>query len=41
MLIDNIDRDLKFAIEVEGGLMREDIVNYDEVSRYEVNMCNS
>lgn len=31
-LIDNIDRDLCFAIEVEGGLDRKDIVNYDEVS---------
>jgi DNA polymerase epsilon subunit 1 len=31
-LIDNIDRDLTFAIEVEGGLNRRDISNYDEVS---------
>jgi len=30
-LIDNIDRDLCFAIEVEGGLDRKDISNYDEV----------
>jgi DNA polymerase epsilon subunit 1 len=30
-LIDNIDRDLNFAIEVEGGQNRKDIVNYDEV----------
>jgi DNA polymerase epsilon subunit 1 len=31
-LIDNVDRDLTFAIEVEGGLDRSKIVNYDEVS---------
>ena len=30
-LIDNIDRDLTFAIEVEGGKDRKDIANYDEV----------
>ena len=30
-LIDKIDRALTFAIEVEGGLSREDIVNYDDV----------
>lgn len=30
-LIDNIDRDLVFAIEVEGGKKKEDFVNYDEV----------
>eukprot|EP00980_Cylindrotheca_fusiformis_P026149 scaffold15472_cov117-Cylindrotheca_fusiformis.AAC.13 len=30
-LIDNIDRDLCFSIEVEGGLDRSDITNYDEV----------
>lgn len=30
-LIDNIDRDLSFAIEVEGGLQRKDMINYDEV----------
>lgn len=30
-LIDNIDRDLCFSIEVEGGMDRSDIVNYDEV----------
>ena len=30
-LIDCVDRDLTFAIEVEGGLNRKDIVNYDEV----------
>jgi DNA polymerase epsilon subunit 1 len=30
-LIDNVDRDLSFAIEVEGGKKREDFVNYDEV----------
>jgi hypothetical protein len=31
-LIDNVDRDLVFSIEVEGGKKREDIVNYNEVS---------
>lgn len=31
MLIDNIDRDLSFAIEVEGGMDRSEVVNYDEV----------
>jgi DNA polymerase epsilon subunit 1 len=30
-LIDNIDRDLNFAIEVEGGMEQKDVVNYDEV----------
>ena len=35
MLIDNIDRDLTFAIEVEGGIDRGTITNYDEVS-----ICN-
>lgn len=30
-LIHNIDRDLTFAIEVEGGLDRKDITNYDQV----------
>jgi len=30
-LIDNIDRDLCFAIEVEGGKDRKDVENYDEV----------
>ena len=30
-LIDKIDRALTFAIEVEGGLSRTDVVNYDEV----------
>lgn len=39
MLIDNIDRDLTFAIEVEGGLMRSDIVNYDEVSCADWDVC--
>lgn len=33
-LIDNIDRDLNFAIEVEGGMEVKDVVNYDEVSVY-------
>jgi DNA polymerase epsilon subunit 1 len=31
-LIDNIDRDLTFAIEVEGGIDRNTVTNYDEVS---------
>ncbi len=30
-LIDHIDRDLSFAVEVEAGIERMDIVNYDEV----------
>ena len=30
-LIGNVDRDLRFAIEVEGDKRKEDIVNYDEV----------
>lgn len=30
-LIDNIDRDLCFSIEVEGGMDRSEITNYDEV----------
>jgi len=30
-LINNIDRDLIFAIEVEGGMKKEDIKNYDEI----------
>lgn len=30
-LIDHVDRDLTFAIEVEGGKKREDFLNYDEV----------
>ena len=34
-LIDNVDRDLAFAIEVEGGLEKNKITNYDEVS----NLC--
>jgi DNA polymerase epsilon subunit 1 len=31
-LIDNIDRDLTFAIEVEGGIDRSKVTNYNEVS---------
>ena len=31
-LIRNIDRDLAFAIEVEAGMDRFDVKNYDEVS---------
>ena len=30
-LIDNVDRDITFAIEVEGGIDRSKITNYDEV----------
>jgi hypothetical protein len=30
-LIDNVDRDMTFAIEVEGGIDRSKITNYDEV----------
>lgn len=30
-LIDNIDRDLSFAIEVEAGVDRSEIINYEEV----------
>lgn len=31
MLIDNVDRDLTFAIQVEGGKDRSQVVNYNEV----------
>jgi DNA polymerase epsilon subunit 1 len=31
-LIDNVDRDMTFAIEVEGGVDRNTVTNYDEVS---------
>ncbi|KAL3782437.1 hypothetical protein HJC23_006010 [Cyclotella cryptica] len=30
-LIDNVDRDMTFAIEVEGGIDRRKITNYDEI----------
>ena len=30
-LIDNVDRDLTFAIEVEGGLKKVDMTNYEEI----------
>ena len=30
-LIDNVDRDLTFAIEVEGGMDRSKVVNYDDI----------
>ena len=33
-LIDNVDRDLTFAIEVEGGIDRNTVTNYDEVSAH-------
>jgi DNA polymerase epsilon subunit 1 len=33
-LLDNLDRDLVFAIEVEGGKQRADITNYEEVRMY-------
>lgn len=39
-LIDNIDRDLTFAIEVEGGKDRKDIANYDEVRALRI-FCRS
>ena len=32
-LIDNIDRDLCFAIEVEAGMERSEISNYEQVRR--------
>lgn len=35
-LMDNLDRDLTFAIEVEGGKSRSEISNYDEVSVLEM-----
>lgn len=30
-LIDSLDNDLRYAVEVEGKMKVEDIVNYDEV----------
>jgi DNA polymerase epsilon subunit 1 len=33
-LLNNIDRDLTFAIETEHGLQRSDIANYDTVKQY-------
>jgi DNA polymerase epsilon subunit 1 len=30
-LVDNIDRDLNFALEIEHGIQRSDVVNYDEI----------
>ena len=35
-LIDNVDRDMTFAIEVEGGIDRRKITNYDEVRHFVV-----
>lgn len=32
-LIDNVDRDLTFAIEVESGVQRDSVGNYDEVRK--------
>jgi DNA polymerase epsilon subunit 1 len=32
-LIDNLDRDLEFALEVEGKLKREDVSNYEHVKQ--------
>ena len=32
-LIGRLDRDLKYAIEVEGKMKLDDITNYDEVRR--------
>ena len=37
-LIDNVDRDLTFAIEVEGGLKKDEMVNYEEVRL--LRLCN-
>jgi DNA polymerase epsilon subunit 1 len=33
MLIDHIDRDLTFALEIENGIQRSDISNYDEIKQ--------
>lgn len=33
-LIDNVDRDLTFAIEVESGVQRDTVSNYDEVCTF-------
>jgi DNA polymerase epsilon subunit 1 len=33
MLIDHIDRDLTFALEIENGLQRSEVQNYDEVKQ--------
>ena len=30
-MIDNIDRDLNFALEIEHGIQRSDVLNYDEI----------
>jgi DNA polymerase epsilon subunit 1 len=38
-LIDNLDRDLTFTIEVENGKLRKDIVNYDEVGSLVGTLC--
>jgi len=39
-LIDNVDRDLTFAIEVEGGLKKDDMVNYEEVGKGVLDACH-
>jgi DNA polymerase epsilon subunit 1 len=33
MLIDHVDRDLTFALEVENGIQRSDVSNYDDVKQ--------
>lgn len=33
MLIDHIDRDLTFALEIENGIQRSDVSNYDEIKQ--------
>ena len=38
-LIDNVDRDMTLAIEVEGGMDRRKITNYDEVSVCCLRLC--
>jgi DNA polymerase epsilon subunit 1 len=38
-LIDNLDRDLTFTIEVENDKHRKDIVNYDEVGSLAGTLC--
>jgi DNA polymerase epsilon subunit 1 len=40
-LIDNVDRDMTFAIEVEGGMDRRKITNYDEVSFIRLQIAGS
>jgi DNA polymerase epsilon subunit 1 len=37
MLIDHVDRDLTFALEVENGIQRSEIENYDDIKQEIVN----